>query len=220
MNLYFISGLGADDRAFDQLVFPDSWRITHLEWIPVQKNETLQSYARKFALRIDTNEPFTLIGLSFGGIMAIEINQIIKAQNLILISSIVTKNELPPFMKFVKFTRINRIIPASWFNMVFPFTYWYFGVKKEEDKKLLDQFIRNSPASFIKWAIHQIIHWKNHERPKNLYHIHGINDKVFPCQYVQADCLVNRGGHLMIRDDATSINKAIMNHLEQINKNQ
>ena len=32
MNVYFISGLGADERVFQRLTFPNSFTVHHLKW--------------------------------------------------------------------------------------------------------------------------------------------------------------------------------------------
>jgi hypothetical protein len=67
MKVYFISGLGADERAFQRLVFPQSWTVSHLQWIEPARGESLESYVARFSKLIDSTAPFALVGLSFWG---------------------------------------------------------------------------------------------------------------------------------------------------------
>ena len=68
MNVYFISGLGADKRVFSKLQLDDQFSVNYIEWIAPLKKETLQHYASRLVTQIDTTKPFQLVGLSFGGI--------------------------------------------------------------------------------------------------------------------------------------------------------
>jgi pimeloyl-ACP methyl ester carboxylesterase len=67
MTIYCISGLGADYRVFQKLVFPSDYHVVHVEWIQPEIRETLSSYALRLLKQIDNSKPFILIGLSFGG---------------------------------------------------------------------------------------------------------------------------------------------------------
>ena len=69
-NIYCISGLGADEKAFDRLKV-NGYSLHHLKWIPPLANENLSSYARRKLNDIKENNPI-ILGLSFGGMIAIE----------------------------------------------------------------------------------------------------------------------------------------------------
>ncbi|HWA32524.1 MAG TPA: hypothetical protein VG737_00265, partial [Cyclobacteriaceae bacterium] len=72
-KLYLLSGLGADKTALD-FIDLSGYKCTHLEWIQPVKNESIESYAKRLSKPIDTIRPI-LIGVSFGGMMAIEISR-------------------------------------------------------------------------------------------------------------------------------------------------
>ena len=213
MNLYFISGLGADERVFKKLTLPKQYKINHIKWPELSQNETLHSYCLKISALIDSSQPFSLIGLSFGGIVATEISKFLQPQATIIISSISTRNGLPIHYKICGWLRLNKLVPAFAMNKVYPFTYWYFGVTEPADKKLLKEVIHDTPTQFLKWAINEILHWKNEIRSDNLYHIHGTNDKLFPFSITKADKAVENGGHLMVYTNADSVSNLIRNHL-------
>lgn len=214
MNLYFISGLGADERVFQKLELPEQYRINHIKWPELSENETLQSYCHKVSEQIDRSQEFCLIGLSFGGIVATEITKFLKPKITIIISSISTRKELPLHYKICRFMGLHKLVPAFTMNKVYPFTYWYFGVTEPADKILLKQVIKDTSPKFLKWAINEILNWKNEIRPTNLYHIHGTNDKLFPFTKTKADKAVENGGHLMVYTNANTLSDLIRASLD------
>jgi hypothetical protein len=70
-NLYLFSGLGADKRIFQRLDL-SGYAVNYIEWILPLEGETIEQYASRLLCQITAPNP-TLIGLSFGGIMAIEV---------------------------------------------------------------------------------------------------------------------------------------------------
>ncbi len=210
MKIYFISGLGADERAFQKLVLPESWNIIHLNWIEAQNNDTLESYVIRFSKLIDTSEPFAFVGLSFGGIVSIELNKIIKPTKTIIISSITTKYELPLQYQLIATLNLHKLVPAFMLNQVYPFTNWYFGTKSKEERSLLKTIIHDTPPAFLKWAIHEIINWKNKIIPLNTFHIHGTQDKIFPISKIKPHFTVKKGGHFMVYSNADTVSKIII----------
>ena len=70
-ELYIFSGLGADERVFQRIDF-SGFSTTFIKWIVPQDKETIENYATRLLDQITTTKP-TLIGLSFGGLIAVEI---------------------------------------------------------------------------------------------------------------------------------------------------
>lgn len=68
-NLYIFSGLGADKRVFNYLDF-SKYNTTFIDWINPFENESIEDYAKRLTSQITSEKPI-LIGLSFGGIMAV-----------------------------------------------------------------------------------------------------------------------------------------------------
>lgn len=213
MKVYFISGLGADERAFQKLVFPPTWSISHLQWIEAARGESLESYVARFSKLIDSSVPFALVGLSFGGIVSIELNKIVKPVVTILLSSIKTKNELPFSYRLVALLNLHKAVPAFLLNKVYPFTDWYFGTNSTQEKALLREIIHDTPTPFLKWAIHEIVNWQNETIPDNTFHIHGTNDRIFPIAHLKVNVRIADGGHFMVYSKAEEVNKAIINLL-------
>ena len=74
---------------------------------------------------------------------------------------------------------------------------YLFGTKK---KKLLKDIIADSDVSFSKWAVLELINWKNTTRIKNCLKISGSNDKLLPAS--QDAISIKNGEHFMIVDRA------------------
>jgi pimeloyl-ACP methyl ester carboxylesterase len=203
MKVYFISGLGADERVFQRLELPGIEQV-HLGWITPLPNETFESYARRMAERITEPEP-VIVGLSFGGMLSIEISKIIPVKKLILISSAKGEKELPAFFKTGRIIPIHKIIPPRITGVTAVVLFYLLGVKDKIQKQTLKEMINNCPAGFVRWAVDTIVHWENKETPANLVHIHGSKDWLLPHKNVYAHYTIHNGGHSMIMSHSEEI---------------
>ena len=118
MKVYFVSGMGADSRVFKHIRLPAGYEIEHLHWIPSIKNESLKSYAVRLSEKIVPGEPFALLGLSMGGMIAAEIANHWKSTFrfspyiTILISSVPVHKHLPPHFKISRLLGLYKIVPV------------------------------------------------------------------------------------------------------------
>lgn len=203
MKVYFLSGLGADEKAFQALELPDVERV-YLNWIVPVKGESIESYAKRMAERIAEPDPI-IIGLSFGGMVAIEIAKLIPVKKLILISSAKGKKELPPYFTICRYFPLHRFLPLSLISSNEKMMFYVFGTRNEEQKKNLVAIIKGSVEGFNKWAINRIVSWRNTETPANVYHIHGNADRLLPYRFVHPDFTITNGGHFMVVNQAKEI---------------
>src|SRR5258708_37464041 len=111
MKAYFISGLAADGRVFKHIQLPKGLETIYLNWIPPQEEEALPHYALRLATSINTKEPFVLLGLSFGGMLAIEIAKQLHPVSTILISSIPVSDHLPGYFKAAGKIGLHKMVP-------------------------------------------------------------------------------------------------------------
>jgi pimeloyl-ACP methyl ester carboxylesterase len=214
MNVYFISGLGADRRAFEKIALPDRYVIHYLDWIKNKRGETLSEYAKRLAASIDTTRPFALVGLSMGGMIASAMTQFLTPSKTILISSVGCTDEFPPLLKLARLTKVYQLIPAFLFHRPNVFAYWAFGAKSRNEKRIMNHIITNSDAGFVKWSIGAILSWNNKTRPKNLFHIHGDKDKILPIRYTRPDVVVKNGSHFMVWTKAGEVSRLLAQALQ------
>ncbi|MFN8336671.1 MAG: alpha/beta hydrolase [Cyclobacteriaceae bacterium] len=200
-EVYLIPGLGADRRVFQYLNLSEH-SISHISWIEPLPNESIEQYAGRLTEQIKSPDPI-LIGVSFGGMIAVEIAKQIKANKIILISSARTQHEIPLHFKLLGRTGIQNILPASWWKRPNRLLYYFFGIQTVQERALLSEILRDTDLRFLKWALHQIVHWKNELTPENGILIHGSADRLFPNS--QADITIPGGGHFMIVNRAAEI---------------
>lgn len=103
--------------------------------------ESITNYAKRLCTFIDKTKPIALIGLSFGGIMAVEMNRFVQPDKTIIISSAATKNQLPKFARFIRFMPIYKLLPNQFLKQTNGLFYWFFGMKTDDEKKLLKQIL-------------------------------------------------------------------------------
>lgn len=209
MNVYFISGLGADRQAFERIKLPERFSLYYLDWIKNKKRETLNEYAKRLAASIDTSQPFALVGLSMGGMIASAMSQFLSPVKTILISSVGCADEFPPLFKLARFTQVYRFVPTFLFNQPNLLAYWLFGAKTKNERRIMAYIISTSDAAFVKWSIGAILRWQLRGRPKNLYHIHGDKDKILPINYTKPDVVVKGGSHFMVWTKGAEVSRLL-----------
>jgi len=96
------------------------------------------------AERIYTKGPITLIGHSFGGIIAQEISQLKEVEQIILISSCKSRKENSLSLKSLSPLKIHKIIKKSLILKTFPYWSRSYGYKTVEE---MDTFKRRKYLS-------------------------------------------------------------------------
>lgn len=213
MKLYFIPGLGADKRVFRHIHLPEGYEMVHIDWIPPHPTESLHDYALRLAEKIDMNENWGLVGLSFGGMLAAEISRLFKPKHTILIASISSPAQLPFYYKIVAPLKVHKILPISLFKNA-SLARRIFTTETDEDKALLRKIISESDPAFIRWALGAILSWKATDIPADYHHIHGSGDHLLPVRYVKPTHTIPGGGHLMVMNRSEEVNGLLARILE------
>lgn len=215
MNVYFLSGLGADKRVFAKLKLDDHFAVKHIEWIKPEKKETLQHYANRLIAQIDTTKPFQLVGLSFGGVIASELSDLVHPEQIILISS--TPTGIPVskgYRGLIKFLLLSPFA-APILKSTNSIVYKYFGADTPELKTLLKSILHDTDSKFLKWALNRMSSWDRKNKPENLYHIHGSADKLIQIKLVRPDVIIEGGGHLTVYKEADQISEILNRQLKR-----
>lgn len=194
-NMYILSGLGADERVFQYFDFT-GYNVSYIKWVSAGKNQSIENYTKQIISQILHPCPI-IMGLSFGGIIAIEIARQIEVEKVILIASVKQRGELPLFYRLAGRMGLHKLIPVSILKSPNLLTNYMFGVSTDEDKLLFRQILLDTDSDFLRWAINRIVKWKNVTLTKSLVHIHGTKDRILPFRYVISDYKIKGGGHLM-----------------------
>ena len=206
-TIYVFSGLGADHRVFYKIDFGNH-HVVFIKWITPEKNESIENYALRLIPQITIANPI-LIGLSFGGMMAVEVAKHISTEKLILLSSAKSRNEIPFYFKLAGRLHVHKIIPATLLIKTNLFTNWFFSNRTSEDKQMLSDILHDTDPVFLKWAIAKIVNWKNKVPPENIQHLHGTADRILPFKNVKNCIVIKSGTHLMLINKAAEVSQIL-----------
>lgn len=212
-TIYLLPGVGCDEKVFNKLEL-SGYEMVPLRWLSPREGEKLKDYVKRLLPQITAPEPI-LMGLSFGGIVSIELSKLIKTHKIIIISSIKTYHERPVKMSLLYLLKFYRILPA---RLAVRFRFWQrwaIGSLNYDEKNLVEEMIENIDLKFNKWAVDQAIHWDNTDIPDNIIHIHGDEDNIFPNMYIRNYHRIKGGTHFMIVRHAKQISHIILKELEQ-----
>lgn len=211
-TVYCISGLGADEKVFCNLHLKGH-KLKYIPWLVPHKRETIKQYARRMAEHIEQESP-VLLGVSFGGMIGIEIAKQMKLKQLIIVSSIKSTAELPGWMKLAGKIKLNKLIPAKSYRLTEKIDNNRLGATTKEEKDMVRTYRKKADPVFLDWAIQEILNWKNDWQPDNIIHINGDKDKIFPIKKIKPTHIIKEGTHMIIYNRAKEVSESILNELK------
>lgn len=211
MKVYGLSGLGADERVFHAINAHLERPIINIPWIKPLGNESLRAYAHRLSETIDSSESFALVGVSFGGMIASEMNKVISPERTILISSASRRSELPAYFRGAGKLNIVPHVPSKMIQLPDAFMKFLSPVKDPKQRDLFIDIAKRTDREFLKWAVQSILTWDNDVVPERLRRIHGSKDRLLPMRS-KADVILE-GGHLVILEKAREMAEAIEREL-------
>ena len=196
--VYFMPGLAASSSIFERIALPSEvFEMILLEWELPLDNETLSEYAKRISKKVTHKNP-VLIGVSFGGILVQEMAEFLEVSKVIIISSVKSNLEFPTAFKVAKTTKAYKLLPTNLISNIENLTKFSFGDKIKQRLELYKKFLSVRDKKYLDWAIEKIILWDRTEIDKNVIHIHGDADEVFPIKNIE-NCIIVKGGtHIMI----------------------
>jgi pimeloyl-ACP methyl ester carboxylesterase len=206
-TIYCISGLGTDERIFAKLQ-PVGYNLKYIPQLLPDSQETISNYAARLAEFIKEDNAI-LLGVSFGGMLGIEISKIKPIQKLIIISGIKSSNELPRWMKMVGILKLNRVLPVRSYKFTERIDNNRLGITTDEEKELARALRQAADKGHMEWGVNEIFNWRNTWIPQNVTHIHGDKDRIFPLSRVKADFIIEGATHLLVYNRADEVNKCI-----------
>ena len=209
-HLYCFPGLGASTKIFEGLGFSNKDIEIHLiSWkIPLSFEESIQDYAARICEEIKHERPI-IIGVSFGGMIVQEMSKIIQVEKVIIISSLKSHREFPNRLKVLKDSKAYKLFPTGFIQNFEEYAKYFYGDFLKKKAELYKMYLSVRDPLYLKWAIHNVLHWKQDVPPENLVHIHGTEDPIFPHKYLKDFIPVHGGKHEMILTKARRISEII-----------
>jgi pimeloyl-ACP methyl ester carboxylesterase len=194
VSIYLLTGMTPDDRIFDRLV-PLLPNCHVVKWLEPRPSESIVHYSHRLAETIPTSNCF-IGGVSFGGIVALELSRVVQPRGCFLISSIRNPEQLPPWLRMwrlIAFHHCQRMLDAiGRLSTIVP------RRRRTRSTARLTKLAGKSGA-WHRWATAAVLRWKpDHVMPPiRICHIHGDRDTTFPIRYVDPDVVVRDGGHVL-----------------------
>ncbi|MFN8277724.1 MAG: alpha/beta hydrolase [Chitinophagales bacterium] len=216
-KIYLVPGLGADKRMYEpQLKVLRNTEV--LEHQLPDKNMSLRDYARLLATRIDTSQPFNLLGTSLGGIVCIELSQLVQPDKIILINSVKNRGEMPLWMRMFKFVPLHRLASGERLrSMSNANLKRLMNTRDTRVMQLIRQMHDDADPRFIEWAVNAIIKWKPPTKIReDIVHLHGTADRLFPYRNIYNAIPVKGGSHIMNMMQPHDVNNILQDILDEI----
>jgi len=206
--IYWMPGMAASSKIFEHIRLPENQFQNHfLDWELPEPGMDLSAYAAKCAANIP--EGSVLIGVSLGGVLVQEMAAFCKPRQVIIISSIKSKKELPPKMWFARYTSAHRLLPTQLINRLDWVARYAFGEAVEKRLKLYERYLGLADKRHLDWGIHELVNWSREEPIPGLVHIHGTKDAVFPIQHLGEYYSVEGATHTLVIHRAKWLNERL-----------
>ncbi len=188
--VFLLPGLGATCDLFAdyQLPFP-----TCAVEYPAPHSQTmgLPEYALQLISENGIRSGDSLIGVSLGGMLCIEIARLVPIRKLTLISSCTDSRHIRPFIR--RLHPLSRLIPWRLIQRA-PFPSCILSQSRRRALAML----RIADADFIPWACVNAAVWQCPAHQPDIVQIHGDKDPVFPISRQTIHHTISGGDHLMV----------------------
>ena len=214
-RIFCFPGLGADARMYHSLTVNGYDKVA-LNWVVPYPGESLKAYTARLLQPYKPTPNDCMLGVSFGGPVAVEAARSLGGVPTILISTIKYTSEKPPYFHFFRKVPLQKYIPARWIKRAGTTVPppQRAGMGPDEYELFLDM-VAATNEHFMRWGIQQILHWTNDRMPGPYLHLHGDRDLLFPCSCIHRPVVIQGGTHFMIVRQISTINAHIQAFLDK-----
>jgi pimeloyl-ACP methyl ester carboxylesterase len=209
-NAYLLAGMGGDQRIYTYLELDSNFNVIPIIYSQPDPDDDMRSYAHKLINQIDTTEDFILIGVSLGGMLAVEINDSIHPEQVILISSAKNRNELPVRYKMWNAVPIHRHISPELYLKSADFLQPIIERDRNSQEEIFEAMLKDKDPVFIQRTVAMVIEWERDScTALNITHIHGDIDHTLPLKHISPSFIVENGSHMIMLTNSNEVNAAI-----------
>ena len=143
--------------------------------------------------------------------MAMEMREMMPVDKTIIISSVKTRTEMPAALELVRVTNLNNIVPLWLAKKIATHGPVLMGIRSRNTQPLLLQMLADVDDDFLRWGMQAALDWQRKTYDsKNLIHIHGTKDLVFPLRNIrQCHYTIKDGTHGMIMGKPREISEIL-----------
>jgi hypothetical protein len=215
---YFIGGIATDRKLYE---YPLK-KIPHSIYLPFPKQDqgdTIATYSLKFIPLIDTSKPFNIVANSMGGMITMELVKYIHPEKIILVSSVKCREEMPWRLRQLQYSNLHKLLPGKAFIAGVQYGSRFIKEISETPgvRDIVIQMARSNPPDFLYWCVNAIAKWKGRkDYRKEIIHIHGTKDAMFPYRNIKNAIPVTDGTHNMLLTRKEEIIALLIQHLNNL----
>ncbi|MEM9986288.1 MAG: alpha/beta hydrolase [Bacteroidota bacterium] len=215
-TLYLIAGHGSDHRVFQNMDFGEYDTVVIPFLVPIPK-ETMADYAARMATRIDTTQPFALVGVSIGGMVATEIAELTQPQALVLIASAKGRQDLPKRYRFQRAIPLYKLFSGQMLKRMTIIVQPWFEPGVKDYRQLCRDMVMDKPPKLTKRGIGMIINWARNTPPQAVptLHIHGPKDSTLPLRHIEGATVLPEASHMMALFKGKEVSQLMLPFLEK-----
>lgn len=216
VRLIFLPGVGADHRAFSKLELTERYPCVFVDWIPLKgRDKTFEAYCKRMTLAYEITSGDTLIGMSFGGLIAQKVAHELGSQKVVLISSFRNRNDLRALMRLGLDLKLHRLLPPLRIPVLSDAIAFILNSSNRESRTVIADMLKSSDFQFISWAINQI----DKTDLSDIYRsdflsFTGDKDKLVSDWESENHLSIRDGQHFMVYDHGEKITNAIKHFLD------
>jgi pimeloyl-ACP methyl ester carboxylesterase len=214
-KLFLIAGLGADERLFKNLDL-SGYEVVPVTWIEPEQQDTLTTYTTKLIKQFGIVAGSSVIGVSLGGMITVEVAKQVQLQHAIIISSIKSKTEAPGYFAFFRAVPVYKLISGGFVQKMGPVIRPLFGrFAGNKEAPLFHSMLEKSNPVFLTWAMGAALHWNGQPANCKIHHLIGTADLIFYYSKIKDAIVIPDGDHMMVFTRAREISQIIRNILDQ-----
>ena len=185
MNKWFIlPGMGASAAMYNALRHKIDFEINFINWPDYHGEKAYSEVARRVILDHDISDGDVVGGSSLGGMVALEIAEIVNPSGILLLGSAITSNEVQNLLSLL--APLASLTPIS-----------VVQVLVGKNKNLVSSMFADTNPEFIRAMCAYLNSWKGYRGSRDkVYRLHGKNDLVIPCPSSGCD-IIEDAGHLI-----------------------
>lgn len=208
-NLYLIPGQGSDARLYSEIQINGPYRIQHIQYETPEADMNMKEYAALLGKQVDTSKPYSIVGVSLGGMLASEMTDFLDPDQTVIISSAQNRNEIP-----VRYAIFQKILIYRYVNgeMAKRNVIRFQPIMEPADSAHQEVFvsmISDKDPLFLERTIPMIVHWQRDTFNDDIIHIHGTRDRTLPIRNVTYDYCIEGGTHIMTLTRAEEISELL-----------
>lgn len=221
MRFFLITGFGLDKRAFSLLDLPED-KFKFFDLIPPLKGETLKTYALRMGREIGVGPDDVVGGVSFGGMMALEIAKAVKTRGVVIIASTTHPRHIRK--RFLLFSHISPYVPDALVHRIFRLVPWVLkrqNMLTPEGQTLLNDIMTAFPPAWLRSMPPMIRKWEGCQPAAPFRRMHSEGDWLIRLDGDPKDLTVVKGkNHLITVSHPEAVRKFLLDTWEEFSKTQ